>query len=714
MAVFSKIFENQEKQLRQMQKNQEAHVEQMMKMMEQLTKLADNSSQRVNQSGSADDVTPSGGGGRVFSIEAIESRIQEFVYEPLEDKTFELWWGRHEDIFNVDLEKWDDVQKIRLLLRHVNFRVQKMFEDSLLPKKPSELMFKEVIEGMSKMFGDTRTLFEKRKTMLSLKMSREGIEDVRAFAAKVNRTVQCAEIATITQEEMKCLVFLQGVDLPRYGDVHLVMLREAKDNPKCTLSSLLEVYNKAVELRRESRAVTEENRQVVNAVRKESKKEWQERKPFKSQKSSDDSKGSNTCFRCGAKREHKADECPFKKRQCFKCGKLGHKASLCRSEEEDSELPVKEVRSVTCGDESASMLADVEVNGVRVSMKLDTGSDLSLISEHTWRQLGKPKLEPMDCIAVTLTNSKLKMLGKFEASMQYRGVYGQCALYVTKDKVDLLGWEQLVVLDVINIRTRSEVQKWPVKSALKCCKSEVELREVDAMQVLQSPESLSESKKESHETGTHLEKTSSLSSVNETQSVKSSSCVEKTHVKKPSTLKTQSGTVYLSAAEDTVVKPIENVKALQVKAVEECEEYKVYSDSSPAHLLKSEKSMEKDSLSSKPAESIKDMLNSGVRNSVQSQSKSTSESMVCMRERTKRHGKVRSDKWKHKEFGFTVGSKFPQSVTHSSPSRSSRTELLDENSTLQEMQTPEYMEEQCILSTNETKNKRRNGKSRKT
>ena len=108
------------------------------------------------------------------------------------------------------------------------------------------------------------------------------------------------------------------------------------------------------------------------------------------------------------------------------------------------------------------------------------------------------------------------------------------------------------------------------------------------------------------------------------------------------------------------------------------------------------------------------MLNSGVRNSVQSQSKSTSESMVCMRERTKRHGKVRSDKWKHKEFGFTVGSKFPQSVTHSSPSRSSRTELLDENSTLQEMQTPEYMEEQCILSTNETKNKRRNGKSRKT
>ena len=77
-----------------------------------------------------------------------------------------MWWGRHEDIFEVDLKGLEDAQKIRLLLRHVHYSVQKQFEDSIMPKKPNEMLLSEVTDSLKKMFGDNRTLFEKRRTMM--------------------------------------------------------------------------------------------------------------------------------------------------------------------------------------------------------------------------------------------------------------------------------------------------------------------------------------------------------------------------------------------------------------------------------------------------------------------------------------------------------------------------------------------------------------------
>ena len=53
----------------------------------------------------------------IFSQSTIYNSIETFEYVPENDKTFEAFYRRYEDIFNVDCEQWSSEKKVRLLLR---------------------------------------------------------------------------------------------------------------------------------------------------------------------------------------------------------------------------------------------------------------------------------------------------------------------------------------------------------------------------------------------------------------------------------------------------------------------------------------------------------------------------------------------------------------------------------------------------------------------
>ena len=124
-----------------------------------------------------------------------------------------------------------------------------------------------------------------------------------------------------------------------------------------------------------------------------------------------------TCHRCGTP-GHSAPQCRFKDRVCHKCKKKGHLAKVCRSRKpkEQPETPRRKkrphstVRRVgeesedeTVADESAldadiyavsqkgkslpPLKVQVEVDGRRVSMEVDTGASMSIMSETTYKQL---------------------------------------------------------------------------------------------------------------------------------------------------------------------------------------------------------------------------------------------------------------------------------------------------------------------------------------
>ena len=125
------------------------------------------------------------------------------------------------------------------------------------------------------------------------------------------------------------------------------------------------------------------------------------------------------CGRCG-KVGHPPDKCYFRNQRCRKCKRLGHIAKMCRPAKEedtpeksphdahfveqeksdsskeptDSELNLFVVKSLR-GSEDKGIFVDVTVNSAPLRMELDTGADVTLVSENTWRvQLGGFPLKP--------------------------------------------------------------------------------------------------------------------------------------------------------------------------------------------------------------------------------------------------------------------------------------------------------------------------------
>ena len=110
------------------------------------------------------------------------------------------------------------------------------------------------------------------------------------------------------------------------------------------------------------------------------------------------------CHRCGGK--HAPSTCKFKSYECHFCHKKGHLQSVCRKKSQarhDSE-PTAQAHRIgeqESGDESPEeytlyrvnrggtkpLTVDISLNGQAVTMEIDTGASVSLMSEQSFQLL---------------------------------------------------------------------------------------------------------------------------------------------------------------------------------------------------------------------------------------------------------------------------------------------------------------------------------------
>ena len=143
----------------------------------------------------------------IFSQSSIYNLIETFEYVPENDKTFEAFNRRYEDIFNVDCEQWPCKINVRLLLRKLGITKHNRLVDFILPKKTTGLDFSVTIRLLSELFGLNTTLLHKRWKCLNT--VKDNQQDFKTFAASVNKLCYYFKLAKLPANDLKCLIFAQ-------------------------------------------------------------------------------------------------------------------------------------------------------------------------------------------------------------------------------------------------------------------------------------------------------------------------------------------------------------------------------------------------------------------------------------------------------------------------------------------------------------------------
>ena len=128
------------------------------------------------------------------------------------------------------------------------------------------------------------------------------------------------------------------------------------------------------------------------------------------------------CKRCG-KEPHTRSKCPAKDAVCHKCQKKGHYGSMCRSMTvKKSTLNDSFLDTVTTPTDEKAWFVEILVGGSKVTFKLDTGTEVTAVSEETYRAL--PDAPPLSTPAKILrgpSTKPLQCVGECNILLQHQG-----------------------------------------------------------------------------------------------------------------------------------------------------------------------------------------------------------------------------------------------------------------------------------------------------
>ena len=132
------------------------------------------------------------------------------------------------------------------------------------------------------------------------------------------------------------------------------------------------------------------------------------------------------CTRCGKTHLHGKQHCPAREAICHKCSKKGHYHSMCKTtnlaqietqSDEEQFLGTLEQSPVTLTDNPWEVT--LILNGVPVLFKIDTGADVSAISESVFKQLKDATLFHSDRHLSGPSQYQLQVSGKFTTTLKY-------------------------------------------------------------------------------------------------------------------------------------------------------------------------------------------------------------------------------------------------------------------------------------------------------
>ena len=141
--------------------------------------------------------------------------------------------------------------------------------------------------------------------------------------------------------------------------------------------------------------------------------------------------------------------------QCHRCKRKGHYEAVCRLKTvagamSADAMDVAFLDNVSPGKQETIWLVTIQLNGKQIPFKLDTGAEVTAISDATHQRLGKPTLHPTDKLLYGPSRQPLQVLGKFNGILIHKGIQAQQPVYVVKKlRRNLLGLPAITTLTLV-------------------------------------------------------------------------------------------------------------------------------------------------------------------------------------------------------------------------------------------------------------------------
>ena len=156
------------------------------------------------------------------------------------------------------------------------------------------------------------------------------------------------------------------------------------------------------------------------------------------------------CTRCG-KEPHPRDRCPARNAVCHRCDKRGHYGSQCRSKNlDESAIETAFLDATTSQAEETAWFADISVCKLneKVTFKLDTGAEVTAVSQETYEQLrDAPPLNTPEKTLCGPSRKPLKVRGQCQMQLTLKVASSKQQVFVVEGlKSNLLGLPAITAL----------------------------------------------------------------------------------------------------------------------------------------------------------------------------------------------------------------------------------------------------------------------------
>ncbi|XP_055354393.1 uncharacterized protein K02A2.6-like [Paramacrobiotus metropolitanus] len=367
---------------------------------------------------------------------------------------WKAWRSRYNNYVKIQELTTEDDPK-RLLLDSLGVEAHEMLFAMCLPQDPAELKLDEVIAHLEHAYV--------KKTLQSTEwanfflLKQEVGETLLDFANKLwRKAVLCSFPADALEGKMRA-AFLNGVQ----NEATQRHLRTKEIDVLAKALDIAEQYELA-QLKRT--ATTTEMARIDGGQKGRSGPHPKERNGGTRPGRGDGNNGkmagsSGACYACGGKGHVKAD-CWAKEATCRKCGKKGHVAKACKPPPKGDRgggncrtWTVQEDFDVLAiGEEvGGSIRVPITLNDARVSMLLDTGSGVTIITASTWRQICSPKLMPYATPLRNFTGHPIRVIGSATMPVVYGRTRKSLPFVVVGRVGDVLGRDWIKALDLSHL-----------------------------------------------------------------------------------------------------------------------------------------------------------------------------------------------------------------------------------------------------------------------